>query len=67
LRNFVLAGVEAAWLDDGERAAMRSSFTAELDALEAELDGDRPGTAPGPGIAPSPAPSPPRAAVAPPE
>jgi len=42
VRKFVLAGVEAAWLDDGERAAMRSSFTAQLDALEAELDGDRP-------------------------
>jgi adenosine deaminase len=66
VRKFVLAGVEAAWLDDGERAAMRSSFTAELDALEAELDGDRPGTAPGPGTGPGPGTAPEPGAVSPP-
>jgi len=61
VRKFVFAGVEAAWLDDAERAAMRSSFTAELDALEAELDDGRPGTAPG-GPAPSFSPTGPGAA-----
>jgi adenosine deaminase len=38
VRRLVRNGVEAAWLDDGEKAAMRRAFDAELDALDAELD-----------------------------
>jgi adenosine deaminase len=38
VRNFVLTGVDASWLDEVDRAAMRSRFTAELAQLERELD-----------------------------
>lgn len=36
LEDFALAGVDAAWLDEGERAALRRSFTAEMDRLRIE-------------------------------
>ena len=36
---FALAGVDAAWLDDVERASMRASFITELEVLAAELEG----------------------------
>jgi adenosine deaminase len=39
VREFVINGVEAAWLDDGERAEMRRSFAAEFDELLAQLSG----------------------------
>lgn len=38
VRELVMNGVDAAWMDDGERASLRSRFVAELDALERELD-----------------------------
>jgi adenosine deaminase len=38
VRRFVLAGVEAAWLDDAERAALRATFEQELDQLERDLE-----------------------------
>jgi adenosine deaminase len=38
VREFVLNGVDAAWLDDTDRAAMRADFTKELDELELQLD-----------------------------
>ena len=37
VRTFVLNGVDAAWLDDTDRAAMRADFTKELDELEQQL------------------------------
>ena len=37
VREFCLNGVEATWLDDADKATMRRDFTAELDALEAQL------------------------------
>lgn len=37
MRKICLDGVDASWLDESEKARMRSSFVAELDALEAEL------------------------------
>jgi adenosine deaminase len=37
VRRFVLAGVDAAWLDDSDRSALRASFTAELDDLDRQL------------------------------
>jgi adenosine deaminase len=37
VREFVLNGVEGAWLDDSEKAALRREFTGELDRLESEL------------------------------
>lgn len=33
-RKLSLDGVEASWLDDGDKRALRASFLAELDALE---------------------------------
>lgn len=42
VREFVMNGVEAAWLDDGERAAMRRSFAAEFDELLAQVSGPVP-------------------------
>jgi adenosine deaminase len=39
VREFVMNGVEAAWLDGGERAEFRRSFGAEFDELLAQLDG----------------------------
>jgi adenosine deaminase len=42
VRAFVLDGVEAAWLDDVDRAALRASFTAELDQLELALTASGP-------------------------
>jgi adenosine deaminase len=38
VRRLVGNGVEATWLDDGEKAAMRKAFDAELAALDAELN-----------------------------
>jgi adenosine deaminase len=38
VREFVLTGVEAAWLDETDRRAMRSRFEAELSRLEGDLD-----------------------------
>lgn len=38
VRELVLNGVDATWLDDVDKASMRASFTAELDALDAELE-----------------------------
>jgi adenosine deaminase len=38
VRRLVLNGVEATWLDDPDKAALRKSFEAELDALDAQLD-----------------------------
>jgi adenosine deaminase len=37
VRTLVLTGVEATWLDDAEKAALRAGFTAELDRLDTEL------------------------------
>jgi adenosine deaminase len=37
VRAIVLAGVDAAWLDDGERSSMRTEFVAEMDRLEVAL------------------------------
>lgn len=39
LRSMSMAGVEAAWVSDAEKAAMRARFTAEFDTLESELFG----------------------------
>ena len=33
----MLNGVEAAWLDDADKAAMAAEFSAEFDRLAAEL------------------------------
>jgi adenosine deaminase len=38
VRRLVLNGVDATWLDPAEKAALRTSFVAELDALDAQLD-----------------------------
>jgi hypothetical protein len=38
VRELVLNGVEATWLDDGDKAALRRSFESELDGLDAELE-----------------------------
>jgi adenosine deaminase len=38
-RRLSLNGVDASWLDPQEKAKMRSSFEAEIDALESEMDG----------------------------
>ena len=38
VRQLVLNGVEATWLDGPDKAALRKAFEAELDALEAELE-----------------------------
>jgi adenosine deaminase len=38
-RRLSLAGVEASWLDPVDKARMRLSFEAELDALDQEIDG----------------------------
>jgi adenosine deaminase len=41
-RALSLAGVEASWLPEARKAALRASFTEALDALERDLDpGDR--------------------------
>ncbi|MGW2260781.1 adenosine deaminase family protein [Streptomyces sp. NPDC001780] len=40
LRAMTLAGVDACWLPDGEKAALRDRFVAELDALDAEGAGE---------------------------
>lgn len=37
-REIALAGVDASWLDDGEKAALRRRFEQEIDGLEARLD-----------------------------
>ena len=38
VREFCMNGVEAAWLSDDERSAMRREFDEEITALEAQLD-----------------------------
>ena len=37
LRSSALAGANASWLPDAEKAALHASMTSEIDALEAEL------------------------------
>jgi adenosine deaminase len=37
VERFSLSGVDAAWLDDGERSALRADFAAELGKLSQEL------------------------------
>ena len=37
-KELVLNGVDATWLDDGDKAALRVSFLTEIAALDAELD-----------------------------
>ncbi len=37
VKELVLNGVEAAWLDDADKAAMAAEFSAEFDRLAAEL------------------------------
>jgi len=37
VRELVLNGIEAAWLDDADKRSMRTEFAQELDALDAEL------------------------------
>jgi adenosine deaminase len=39
LRRSAMAGVDACWLPDAEKAALKASMTAEIDALEQELFG----------------------------
>ncbi|MER2133400.1 MAG: hypothetical protein ABS910_01830 [Arthrobacter sp.] len=39
LRKSALAGVDACWLPDADKAALKASMTAEIDALEQELFG----------------------------
>jgi len=39
LRKSALAGADACWLPDAEKAALKASMTAEIDALEKELFG----------------------------
>ncbi|MFJ2661656.1 adenosine deaminase family protein [Arthrobacter koreensis] len=39
LRKSALAGVDACWLPEPEKAALKASMTAEIDALEQELFG----------------------------
>lgn len=46
VRRLVLGGVEAAWLDDTDKAALRRAFEAEIDALDKELAGDALGATP---------------------
>jgi adenosine deaminase len=38
VREFVMNGVEGAWLDDGDRRRMRQEFEGELDRLDADLE-----------------------------
>jgi adenosine deaminase len=38
VRDFVLNGVDEAWLDDSDKAGLRRELTDELDRLEAELE-----------------------------
>ena len=51
VRAFVLGGVDAAWLDDGDRASMRAAFSRELDEMARAL------TPSGPADGADPAPS----------
>lgn len=37
VRTLVLNGVDATWLDDTDKTALRAAFTAELDVLDARL------------------------------
>lgn len=43
VREFVMNGVEAAWLSDDERGAMRSAFESEFDGLLDQVEGQHPG------------------------
>jgi len=38
VQGLVMAGVDATWLDDSEKAAMRRSFQAEIAALDQQLE-----------------------------
>jgi adenosine deaminase len=38
VREFVLNGVDGAWLDDGEKRRLRADFERELDELESQLE-----------------------------
>ena len=38
IRNFMHNGLDAAWIDDGQRTAWRREWTREFDALRAKLD-----------------------------
>jgi hypothetical protein len=38
VREFVLNGVDGAWLDEADRRSLRAEFERELDALEAQLE-----------------------------
>ena len=38
VRELVLNGVDASWLDDGDKVAMRQRFETEIDALDASLE-----------------------------
>jgi adenosine deaminase len=40
LRQFNLNGVDAAWLDDAEKARLRAQIVSETDALQAQLTAD---------------------------
>jgi adenosine deaminase len=44
VRTFVVNGIEGAWLDDGGKRRMRSSFEQELDELDSQLDKSSPNT-----------------------
>jgi adenosine deaminase len=37
VREFVMNGIDGAWLDDGEKRRLREAFTRELDDLDAQL------------------------------
>jgi adenosine deaminase len=37
IREFCLNGVDAAWIDDGARSAMRAGFAREIDTLAAQF------------------------------
>ena len=40
VRELMLNGVEATWLDDSDKATMAAEFAAEFDRLAAELEPD---------------------------
>ena len=42
VRELVMNGVDATWLDDGDKATLRAEFEAELAALDAEYAADAP-------------------------
>jgi adenosine deaminase len=38
VREFVLNGIDGAWLEDGEKRRLRAEFERELDELEPQLE-----------------------------